>query len=151
MRVIYKGIQSDPVVLNVAQAAPAIYTQNSQGFGPGSILNQDYSVNSTGVPAAMGSVVQVFMTGEGLTIPTPPNGSVAPANGAGLYKPGLPVTATVGGIPANVQYYGSAPALIYGVMQVNVEIPAGVPSGTVEIVIKVGTFATQSGVTVAIQ
>jgi len=61
------------------------------------------------------------------------------------------VTATVGGIPAEVQYYGSAPGLIYGVMQVNVKIPGNAPSGASEILIKVGSFITQSGVTVAVQ
>ena len=151
MRVIYKGIVSDPVALNVAAAAPGIYTQNSQGSGPGSILNQDYAINGSGAPAAKGAAVQVFMTGEGLTMPTPANGAVAPTTGSGLFKPTLPVTATVGGIPAEVQYYGSAPGLIYGVMQVNVKIPANAPSGASEILIKVGSFTTQSGVTVAVQ
>ena len=41
----------------------------------------------------------------------------------------LPVTATIGGIPATVQYYGSAPGIVYGVMQVNITVPANAPSG----------------------
>ena len=67
----------------------------------------------------------------------------------------LPVTATVGGVPATVEYYGSAPGIIYGVMQVNIRIPANAPSGpNVPIVIMVGNTPTQGGasqVTVAVQ
>ena len=64
----------------------------------------------------------------------------------------LPVTATIGGIPATVQYYGTAPGIVYGVMQVNILIPANAPSGgSVPIQISVGNNATQSNVTVAIQ
>ena len=79
------------------------------------------------------------MTGEGVTTnpvpgttvgPLPVNGAIAPLNGSGLFQTTLPVTATVGGMPARVLYYGSAPGIIYGVMQVNVEIPANAPSGT---------------------
>ena len=71
----------------------------------------------------------MYMTGEGTTSPTGTDGGIAAFNGTPLAKPILPVTATVGGIPATVEYYGSAPSIIYGVMQVNVRIPANAPSG----------------------
>ena len=61
------------------------------------------------------------------------------------------MTATVGGVPAQVQYYGSAPGLVYGVMQVNVQIPASVPSGVVPVVVTVGSTNSQSGVTLVVQ
>jgi uncharacterized protein (TIGR03437 family) len=151
----YQGVQSTPLPYSVASASPGIYTANASGAGQGAILNQDYSVNSAASRAAVDSVVAVYMTGEGTTQPTGPDGAVAPINGTNLYKPVLPVTATVGGVPAKIEYYGSAPGIVYGVMQVNVRIPAGVTSGpNVPIVITVGTSTTQSGpagVTVAIQ
>ena len=80
-------------------------------------------MNGPGKPAAKGSVVAVYMTGEGETNTVPADGSIAPVNGTGLYKPLLAVTATVGGIPATVQYFGSSPGIVYGVMQVNLTIP----------------------------
>ena len=47
---------------------------------------------------------------------------------------------------------GSAPGIVYGVMQVNVEIPSNAPSGaSVPIQIFVGSTPTQSEVTVAVQ
>jgi len=151
VRISYQGVQSNPLIYNVTTTAPGIYTQNSSGTGPGVILNQDYSENGPTKPAATGSVVAVYMTGEGATNTTPPDGAIAPVNGTGLYKPLLPVTATIGGIPATVQYYGTSPGIVYGVMQVNLTIPAGVSSGPQPVAITVGTTSTQAGVTVAVQ
>ena len=48
-------------------------------------------------------------------------------------------------------YYGSAPGAIYGVMQVNVQIPANAPTGVQPIVVSVGNFPTQASVTVTVQ
>jgi len=38
---------------------------NQSGNGQGAILNQDNTVNGPGNPAATGSVIQIFATGEG--------------------------------------------------------------------------------------
>jgi uncharacterized protein (TIGR03437 family) len=147
----YQGVQSAPIAYSVTLTAPGIYAQNSQGVGPGAILNQDYSVNQSSKPAPKGSVVAVYMTGEGFTI-----GAVDGAIATGLLAPVLPVSATVGGVPATVYYAGTSPGIVTGAMQVNVLIPASAPSGAaVPIVITLGTGAsaasTQSGITVAIQ
>jgi len=64
------GVQSTPLIYSVQAAVPGIYTQNQQGFGPGAILNQNgVTVNGLGTSAAKGSVVSVYMTGEGQTSP----------------------------------------------------------------------------------
>jgi uncharacterized protein (TIGR03437 family) len=152
MVIEYLGVQSNPITLSVTNAAPGIYTLNQAGSGQGAILNQDNSVNAAANPAAKGTAVAVYMTGEGTTTPNTIDGGVAGVNGSPLAKPVLPVTATVGGVTANVEYYGSAPSLIYGVMQVNIRIPANAPSGpNVPIVINVGNTPTQLNVTMAIQ
>ena len=68
-----------------------------------------------------------------------------------LAKPILgPVTATVAGLPATIQYAGSAPGGIYGFTQVNIAIPANAPSGAQPVVISFGSYSTQPGVTVAV-
>ena len=147
----YQGVQSTPVAYTVAATEPGIYSQNSQGSGPGAILNQDYSVNLPNKPAAKGSVVAVYMTGEGLTA-----GAVDGAIATGQLIPVLPINATVGGVPATVNYSGTAPGLVTGVTQVNVLIPMNVASGpAVPIVISVGVGSTavntQAGITIAVQ
>jgi len=157
--VVYQGVQSTPLVYSVQPAVPGIYTQNLQGFGPGAILNQDgVTGNGPGTPAAKGSVVSVYMTGEGQTSPAGVTGAIAPVNVPAPWKqPQLRATATVGGAQALVEYYGSAPGLVSGVMQVNVQIPANAPTGALPIVIiltdpETGlTYSTQAQVTVSVQ
>jgi uncharacterized protein (TIGR03437 family) len=157
VKVIYKGVASDPVTYSVTAAAPGFYTLNQAGSGPGVIFNQDYSLNGPAAPAPAKSWVGLYMTGEGLTQPASTTGGIAPINGTGLNKPPLNVTATVAGMPAKVEYYGSAPGIIYGVMQVNVTIPDGTPSGPQPILITLGTsttpvsYTTQQGVTVQVK
>jgi uncharacterized protein (TIGR03437 family) len=151
IQVEYQGVASNTLQFAVAQAAPGIYTQNQQGNGPGVILNEDNSVNGAGRAAAKGAIVVVYMTGEGQTSPAGVTGSVAPLNEAGLKRPVLPVTATVGGLTAEVVYAGSAPGFVTGVMQVNLRIPANAPSGAQPLVVSVGGTPSQASVTVAVQ
>jgi uncharacterized protein (TIGR03437 family) len=149
----FSGVQSNPVQFNVTNAAPGIYTLNQQGTGPGAIINQDgVTVNGPNAPESRGNVVSVYMTGEGQTTPPGVDGAIIPPVLSALKNPVLPVTATVGGIQANVIYAGSAAGLISGVMQVNLFIPANAPTGAnVPIVVSVGGTPSQSGVTVAVK
>lgn len=150
--VVYSQVSSQPLSYNVTASVPGIYTQNFSGSGPGVILNSDnVTLNGPNAPAAKGSIVVVYMTGEGATNPASTTGSVAATSGNPLNKPILPVTATVGGQTAQVVYYGSAPGIVYGVMQVNIMIPASAATGAQPIVINVGNNATLSGVTVSVQ
>jgi uncharacterized protein (TIGR03437 family) len=153
VQVVYQGVRSDPVTCKVVPQAPGIYTLNFQGSGQGAILNQDgVTVNGVGAPAVRGSVVSVYMTGEGLTAPAGVTGAITPADGSGLKNLVAAVSATVGGVPAEVEYAGSAPGMVAGIAQVNVRIPANAQSGlSVPIVIAIGASSTQSGVTLSIQ
>jgi uncharacterized protein (TIGR03437 family) len=137
------------VALTVAATAPAIFTLDSSGSGPGAILNQDSSVNSASNPAAKGSIVVIYATGAGQTNPPGVDGSVT---GTVLPTPLLPVSVQIGGLNSKVVYAGAAPALISGVIQVNAVLPAAVPSGpAVPVLLSIGTATSQAGVTVAIR
>jgi uncharacterized protein (TIGR03437 family) len=149
----YQGVVSNALTYTVTAAVPGIFTLNQQGSGPGAILNQDYSVNGPNNGAAAGTVVSIYMTGEGETSPAGITGSVnCPAgqacNPAQLPIPLLQVTATVGGVAAKIDFAGEAPGDVSGVMQVNLEIPAGLTPAAQPVVINVGSNATQTGVTV---
>jgi len=143
----YLNARSSAVTIPVAASTPGIFVLNSTGQG--AILNQDSSVNSTTNPAAPGSIVSIFATGEGQTNPAGVDGFITQGPVA---MPLLPVTVQIAGQSAQVLYAGAAPGEPSGVLQVNAMIPAGVPRGTsVPVVIMVGTASSQSGVTVAIQ
>ena len=134
--------------LSVATAVPAIFTLGASGVGPGAILNQDSSLNTPLNPADRGSVVSVFATGAGQTDPPGIDGQVA---GAILPSPLLRVAVQIGGMDAQVLYAGAAPGLISGVLQVNVLVPLGAPSGpAVPIVLTIGPAESPAGVTLAL-
>jgi uncharacterized protein (TIGR03437 family) len=140
--------------VQIVATAPAIFTATGTGIGQAAALNSDLTPNSTTNPALAGSTIAVYMTGEGQTSPPGVTGSVTCSAGCAtvgqIPKPLLPVTALVGGQPATVSFYGEAPGLIAGVMQVNLVIPPSTPSGKASLSITVGPTA-QAGVTVAVK
>lgn len=150
LQVEYLGTRSNPpLTLAVAATAPAIFTANQSGKGQGSILNQDYVVNSAAAPAAIGSVVMIFATGGGIMGRTVLDGSIAQAPFAAL---GQSVTVRIGGVPATVQYQGAAPGIVQGVLQINAVIPNGIVTGdTVPIELTIGEVSSPAGVTLAVR
>ena len=126
MWIEYAGQTSNVYPLTSAATAPGLFAQNSSGSGPGAILNQDNSLNGPGHPAAKGSIVQVFMTGEGQTNPPGVTGAITTAT---LPPPQVtpapvqPIQVLINGQPALYTYAGEAPGMVAGVMQLNVQIP----------------------------
>lgn len=107
--------------------------------GQGAIVNQDGTVNSPANPAKLGSIVSIYATGTGAVVSSPLG---PPGSGPGvrdgyltpLPPPYLlvedPPEVTFAGVLANVLWAGSAPGLIAGVTQINVQLPAALPAGT---------------------
>ena len=144
------SLLSDKVALPVTPVAPSIFSVNLSGTGPAAILNQDgVTVNSTKAPAAKGTYVSIFATGEGQTNPGGIDGRIA--SGGQLPAPTRQVLAWVDGKPAEVQYAGAAPGAVAGLLQVNVRIPADASSGDVPVQIQVGNAVSQAGITVSVK
>jgi len=147
--VSYQGAISSTTVVPVTTAAPGIFTADTSGLGQAAAVNQNGSLNSAANSASRGSFISLYVTGEGQTSPAGVNGKIALT--PPYTKPILPVTVTIGGLPANVTYYGGAPTAVAGLMQVNVQIPANAPTGAaVPLTVNVGAIAAQLGVTIAV-
>ncbi len=146
VQVEYRGVRSNPVEMVVTEAAPGLFTIGASGQG--AILNQDGTVNSAGNAAEAGSIISLFATGEGQTDPPGQDGRLAVD---ALPRPRLQVAVEIGGRAAELLYAGAAPGLPAGVMQVNARIPAGAARGATPVVVKVGGYSSQSGVTVAVR
>jgi uncharacterized protein (TIGR03437 family) len=125
------GAVSTAVPVGVENSAFGLSTADQSGSGPGAMLNQDGSVNSSANPAQRGSVVSLISTPYS--------------------TPVQPVTVTIGGQPAEVLYAGEAPLQPTGVLQINARIPAGVNSGTAAVSVSLGGVATSKLVTVAVR
>jgi uncharacterized protein (TIGR03437 family) len=132
-----RGALSPPVQVTVQQAAPGLFTDESGGAAA---LNVDGSANSQGNPAAAGSVISVFFTGQGPVTTAVDEGAPPPA--------GTPdsvtsmTSATIGGAPAQVEFAGLAP-LYPGVAQINLIVPA-LASGTYPLIVSIGGRASNA-------
>jgi uncharacterized protein (TIGR03437 family) len=150
VQVQFQGLSSDICSMPVAASSPGVFSLDGSGTGQAAALNQDGSINSISRPAAAGSVVVLYATGAGQLSPAGVGGTVVSADH--LPVPVLAVSVQIGGIDAKVLYAGGAPGIVEGVLQVNVQVPAGTPAGPgVPVVLRVGDRWSQQGLTLAIQ
>jgi uncharacterized protein (TIGR03437 family) len=152
----YVGQTSNAYQLTSATTAPGLFTQNASGSGPGAILNQNYSLNGPNNPAAKGSIVMVYMTGEGQTSPAGVTGAITLPNLPPPQVTPSPLLTSIGvlinGQPAAWTYAGEAPGLAAGLLQLNVQIPQTAQSGVPNsITVSIGPNVSQTGVTVSVQ
>jgi trimeric autotransporter adhesin len=149
--VIVNKTPSAELLFSVADTSPAIFTGTENGSGQGAIVNQNGTVNSTNNPAAPGSTVSIYGTGGGQTDPPGVTGSVTTGTPPFPVLAATPVSVTIGGQNAQIEYAGAAPGLVSGVLQVNVKIPTNAGSGAVPIVVSVGGVNSQANVTVSLR
>ncbi len=139
---------SNVVTPAVQASAPGIFSATGNGMGQGAILNQNNTLNTLTNPAAKGSTIQIFMTGEGNTNPPGTDGAIT-ANATTF--PVLSVAVMIGGQPATVVFKGEAPGIVAGVLQLNVTIPPTVTSGANQVSVTIGSNTSQTNLTVAVQ
>ncbi len=139
--------------LPIAAAATGIFTANSTGIGQVAAINQNNTINSMSVPAPEGTVVSLYVTGEGLTSPAGVDGQITTSP---FPIPVMGVSVTMNGQNALVSYAGEAPGLVAGVMQVNALIPNNLLSApttlpvAVPVVVTVGVISSQANATISV-
>jgi uncharacterized protein (TIGR03437 family) len=114
----------------VAPSAPAIYT--------------DGNGNLAGNPTVKaGSVATLYLNGAGDVTPPLETGALAPVPSVTTQPvtPVLPLSVTVGGIPAIVQFAQLAAGTV-GATQVNFYVPASLSSGSQPVVVTVNGVAS---------
>jgi len=155
-----------PFSMPLVPTAPGIFTASQTGRGLGAIVNEDgisRTPNSADNPAPKGSVVAIFATGAGEWVLPPVSGGlpqrlidgsiyILPGGLAFTPRPAAPVSVTIGGLPARLQYSGAAPYQVYGKLQVNAIIPDNIAPGLQPLVLRIGdTDNARQEVTVAVQ
>jgi uncharacterized protein (TIGR03437 family) len=153
MVVSYANASSSGIQLTVAAAALGISTDNQAGTGQAAAQNQDYTLNSPANPALPGSYVSIYGTGGGQTNPASTDGEISPSAVLPLVLQPY-VTATIGGVAATVAFVGAAPGEITGVVQIDLQVPAGVSGPALPVVITINgstVIQSQTGVTIAVQ
>jgi uncharacterized protein (TIGR03437 family) len=151
-QVQYNGVLSNTLNVPVQAAAPGIYSLDATGAGSGAVLNENYDVNDKFHPAARNSVVMIFCTGGGVTNPASEDAAITTLKADSLPWLTQDVSVTIGGLPANIWYKGGAPGNVAGLTQINAQIPLGVtPGSAVPVVVKIGSWTSQTNITIAVQ
>jgi uncharacterized protein (TIGR03437 family) len=122
------GLNSPPRTFFIGSPSPGIFTASADGRGVAAALHEVESGSGVHIlapltaPALIGEQIVIFGTGLGEVSP-PVGTGVIP----GVSRTVLPVSVTVGGLPAEVVYAGTAPGWI-GLNQVNFIVPPAITS-----------------------
>ena len=140
--VSYNGTSAS-ATMQVIAASPGFFTANGLAIAQ----HEDYGFVTIANPARAGEIVTFYGTGIG---------SVSPAVASGQPAPGSPnlavstttYSAAIGGTNAPVNFLGLTPTLA-GVMQLNLQVPAEIPSGLLPIVLTINGVSS-AGVTIPV-
>jgi uncharacterized protein (TIGR03437 family) len=111
------------VVTTPTGALPTLQPQMLGSVGIFGVVNEDGTINSASNPAPDGSIVAVYLTGLGAPSTSAHDGAISQgANSAFLTS----IEVKWPYLPLGVLYAGTAPGLINGLDQVNVQLPPGV-------------------------
>ena len=149
VQVEYQGKTSPALDVPVTDTTPGIFTANSGGDGQAAAINQDGTFNSASNAASRGAVLTLFLTGHGQVNPSGVDGAIVTGTPPKLVAG---VEVWIGHVPSQIQYAGVAPQSTNGLMQLNVVVPAGAPTGPdIPILVGMGHYVSQPLVTVAIK
>jgi len=117
----------------IAPAVPAIFSQDSSGTGLAAALHAATNQPVTSAnPAVAGEFISLFLTGLGATY----------ASGGLDYTVATPLLfLSPLSTPAAVSFSGLAPGFL-GLNQVNFQVPAGLPSGNVQMYVVSGNYTS---------
>lgn len=147
LEVEYQGTRTGAITMPVERAAPALFSADRTGRGLAAGFNQDGTLHSAANPARRGEIVVLYGTGGGVhELPLADGQAVA-----GAVRLAAPVQATIGGLPAEVIYAGSAPGLVAGAVQWNIRVPQELPPGEHPVVVSVGGVRSPDLMRLAVQ
>ena len=131
--IAYRGRAGAPATVRTAPVKAGLFPV---------VFNQDGAANVAENPAAPGTVVTFFLTGQGVTEPPSVTGAFPAAESP---EPVAAVAAEVGGEALEILFKGQAP-LTAGVMQISARLGAGV--GALAARVRVGGAVSREGVVV---
>ena len=130
-----------PFTFNVVSTAPSIF-QDTSNHAIAQNAGANFTLNTTKNPAAAGSVIVVYLTGQGALDNPVADGTAAPSSP--ISNATATPKASINGVDAPVQFLGLTPGFV-GLAQANIQVPT-LPSGDYPLVITVGNFLSASAV-----
>lgn len=146
---------SNAFSVQVNQYAPALFSIQLGGLqaiavnGDGSMAAPMGFLGTLNAhPATAGDTLTFYATGLGPVNGTLADGTLPPDN---TYTTMTPPTVNIGGMPTMVSWAGASPQF-FGVYQLNVMVPGGVPTGpAVPVQLSIGGVTSTDPVTIALQ
>jgi uncharacterized protein (TIGR03437 family) len=135
--------QSLTIFMESTEAAPQIFTAGGRAIA----LNQDNSMNSVTNPARGGTILTVFLTGEGPVDPPVASGHPGPQDP--LSQVILEATAEVGGQEVEVLFLGLTPGFT-GLAQANLRLPTGLV-GNLPVRLTIGGQVSNAGLVTVVE
>jgi len=149
VQVEYNGKPTMATTVSVVDSAPAVFTTTGSGKGQAIVANADGSPNSQSNPAAKGSVIRLYATGLGQTVPAGVDGQFAVSASV---KPAMPVVVLIGGFAAEVSRVTVSAGFFAGLMEIEVRIPDKVPAGqSASVAIAIGDLLGPATAMVAVR
>jgi uncharacterized protein (TIGR03437 family) len=147
----YQGVEAAALNVDVVPYDFALFSLDGSGRGQAAAFNQDGSLNSIDNPAPRGSIVVLYGTGGGITLPPSADGDLAPL--ADFPQPAASIDVLFNRAFTETLYAGPAPGLVNGVVQINMRLPQDLPAEPAEILINVVVGGSQyvSPATIAIR
>ncbi len=143
------GARSGSVTIDVAGAAPGVFTVDGSGKGQVWMLNGDLTANGTGNGAASGASVTFFCTGLGALDGSAATGQML--TGGSVPKTKSAVTVRIGGQAATVSFAGAIPYGWPGLYQVIATVPSGLTAGPQAVVVTAGNVSSPAGTTMVVK
>jgi uncharacterized protein (TIGR03437 family) len=114
-------------------------------YSPGvfGVVDQHGGIIGQGGVATRGQTILVFANGLGAVSNQPNSGDPGPAPPQPLAYCSVTPSVAIGGSTAKVDFCGLAPGFV-GLYQMNVEVPAGAPTGTQPLVVTVNNVSSQA-------
>jgi uncharacterized protein (TIGR03437 family) len=125
----------------ITPASPGLFLTDAAGDA--AVIHQNGQPVSAASPAAGGEIVEIFATGLGPVSNQPADNAAAPTNPLAMDQ--TPPVVTIGGVSAKVLFSGLAPGFA-GLNQIDVVVPAGLPSGPTTLTIAVGPLFSNTAV-----
>lgn len=153
VQIVYNGLTSPTVAVPVAASSLSIASADGSGGNGAVVLNKDGSLNTVSNPASVGDTVVIYAAYAGPFANGVKGTDGRTTTGAPYPMPAGTPTVSIGGVQAtSIPYFGNAPGFLESVMQINVVIPAGVPSSPYNpLVISAGGATSAPWTTIAVQ
>jgi uncharacterized protein (TIGR03437 family) len=131
------GALTTPTTIQLAPVTPGLAT-----YADGAVIAQhvaDGTLINDASPAKPGEYVVAYLAGLGATTVDVPTGAGAPSDP--LAHASVTPSLTLNGVPAPVLFGGLTPGLV-GLYQMDFQIPADTPDGTLTLVVTQSTFGS---------